>query len=281
MSYLDNTSRFREFDPLHAPKIRRTNCVFHLCSFLQEGPRREGDSKRDFICLQKFIEIIKTQRISTDPDFRLDLIISINGHIENQEYIDYLKSINGSIINWKVHITVFQRQNVGWQWGSLHDIWLRYKEIDCNWFVSMEADVWLDTDLWFDYLRRQILNTKGKVGFLGQSRAIATWPPDEIPSPRRKNDVSLNMWRDGNNNVIELPTLEHSNHTRGGFYFCKKSFLKEVDDVYGCFTFAMGGTVGLDSIVLGEVGFSHKTTALGYELFCDEDITRVRNKYGD
>ena len=269
MGYMGKERIFRVFDPLHIPKINKTDCVLHISSFLQESKeksdRREGDSPRDFNCIKSLIGEISNQRISNREGFRLDAVISINGHVENQEYIDYLKSINGTVIGNNVHITIFQRPNVGWQWGGFHDVWMRYKDIDCNWYATMEGDVFFSNDTWFDYFVN-----KNKILHGQNSRKFNTIDPKEYNGP-----IPPEVWRDENNNVLNA-SVNDTAHTRGGFYICQKSFLQHMDNVYGCFTHAMGCNMWFDAIILGEVAFCQKATALGYELIKDENVLGVR-----
>ena len=122
---MENKIYFKEFNSLGVSDTNDSNCIFHMSTFLSDSKtkRRHGHtSKRDFDCIVKNIELMKTQEISTIRPFRMDLLISINGGIEKQEYIEYLKNINGSIIGNNIHVKVFQRANVGFQWGGFHDV---------------------------------------------------------------------------------------------------------------------------------------------------------------
>jgi len=263
MGYMGKERIFRVFDPLHIPKINKTDCVLHISSFLQESKeksdRREGDSPRDFNCIKSLIGEISNQRISNREGFRLDAVISINGHVENQEYIDYLKSINGTVIGNNVHITIFQRPNVGWQWGGFHDVWMRYKDIDCNWYATIESDNYLTQDNWLDIAIE--MSEGDEYGFFGKHQKDFPIDPYNFSSIA----IPSNVWRTGDNKTKNNMVKEDTLHSSGGFFFCKKSFLQKMDEVYGCFTHSMGCNWLFDGIVLGEVIFSHKTRELGYK----------------
>lgn len=268
MGYMDKTAKVREFDPLHIPKISGTTCVLHISSFLEGSGK--NNPLREFNVLKKQIDMLSSQKISDINGFRLDLVISINGHVNVKEYISYLKSIDKTVVGNNVNITIFQRPNFGYQWGGFYDVWNRYKMINCDWFVTLEADVYFNDNTWFDYCMNRIANKK-EIGFLGMiSRKFNTINPKEygevVPIPER-------VWRDKNNNTLKNPNESVTRHTRGGMYFCKRSLLQKLDNVYGCFTHSMGCNHHLDGIILGEVGFSHKTTALGYVLNMNENIT--------
>jgi hypothetical protein len=53
-------------------------------------------------------------------------------------------------------------------------------------------------------------------------------------------------------------------HSRGGFYMCKRELLEKMDKQYGHFTFAMGHNGDIDGVACGEIAFASKTRYLGY-----------------
>jgi hypothetical protein len=277
MGYIDRSKVYRQFDSLHIPTVGKTDCVYHISSYLEdkEGVSDRVNTSREFEVFRLNIDHLLSQTISQLDGFRMDLIVSINGHISNPTYIEYLNSINGTN-NGKVFITVFQRPNVGYQWGGLHDVWLRYKDVKCTWYVTTEADVYMEDDIWYDTAVHKV-NASGN-GYLGQNARINMIHPFEAESSPGMwyiGDSSPLVWRNGNGDIIK-PTKEMTQHTRGGFYFCCDTLLRRMDEVYGNFTFSMGCNHEYDGIILGEVGFCHKITALGYKLFKNEDMVRVR-----
>ena len=48
--------------------------------------------------------------------------------------------------------------------------------------------------------------------------------------------------------------------------------MNDLDETYGCFTFALGSTYSLDAIIYGEIGFSQKARALGYKWIQYPDV---------
>ena len=294
MGYLSRDMIFREFDPLHVPKIERTFCVLHISSFLQSHNIEKWDvndkdseenwikhvksrAKTNFLCLKYTINDLLSKKAS-ENDCRIDIIISVNGHIEEPEYIDYLRDINGKS-NGCYHITIFQRQNIGFQWGGFHDVWLRYKDVECNWYATMEGDCAL-SEYWFDIASKSIeYNTE--IGFNGQPNT--TKNGNLIPrgvhcdqnaidvknfydaSDRIQRPIPIGVFRDQDNGFYRYHSMINTCHTRGGFYFCKKEMLENIDDTYGCFTHSMGCNHSFDGIILGEVCFCQKITTLGWK----------------
>lgn len=285
MGYLDRTRKFRVFDPLSIPTIEMTDCVLHICSYLEQ------DNNREFDVLQKNIDLLSSQTISVKPDYRVDLIISINGHIDNPDYIDYFRRIDGIKINSGVYVQIFQRQNIGFQWGGFHDVWMRYKDIKCNWFVTLEADCFFLRTDWLDYLIMEMNNQPLNVGYFGHRNKekggkYIVGPCDQNTiNPLKLDDhtpIPIEAWRDKNNQVIQDINVIDTCHTRGGFYFCRKALLRDMDQVFGCFSFSMGCNHEFDAIVLGEVGFGQKARVLGYDWLAPEsdDLIGVRRTEG-
>jgi len=105
-----------EFNTLDYPTIDKSTCVFHMSTFLSStGYRRVGSGYRDFNCIKENIERFSTQHISSLDNFRLDLIISVNGDITEDEFIQYYKDIDGTVVGNNVNIKIFQRDNIGFQ----------------------------------------------------------------------------------------------------------------------------------------------------------------------
>lgn len=276
LGYIDKRSqKFRVFDPLHIPNVEATDCILHISSYLEES------SEREFNVLRENVGLLSSQVIFPEYDYRIDLILSINGHVEKPKYIKYLKSIDGSKINSGVYVTVFQRQNMGFQWGGFHDVWLRYKDVKCDWFATMEADCYFLREDWLAYLTGTMKEQPPTIGYFGhrnprnggkfivQSCDQNTINPlcfDSVPS------IPTEVWRDGNNKVIQDAKDVDTCHSGGGFHFCRRSFLEHMDKVFGCFTFSMGCHHDFDGIVLGEVGFGQKTRVLGYSWLCPEAV---------
>lgn len=269
---MDRSQKFRVFDPLHIPNIKTTNCVLHISSYLQ------GNNEREFNVLKENINLLSSQTISSSS-YRIDLILSINGHINNPKHIGYLKSINKSKINSGIYVIIFQRPNTGFQWGGFHDVWMRYKDIKCNWFATIEADCYFLRSDWLDYL----INTMNKqpltTGYFGHrnprggGKFIVNPCDQNTINPLRFDNVPkipIEVWRDKNNNVIQNTQVVDTCHSGGGFHFCRRSFLENMDKIFGCFTFSMGCHHDFDGIVLGEVGFGQKTRVLGYSWVCPE-----------
>jgi len=50
-----------------------------------------------------------------------------------------------------------------------------------------------------------------------------------------------------------------------------------MDSIFGCFTNATGCDYYIDGVLSGEVGFCQKATALGYNLFNEECIVKVKD----
>lgn len=259
--------RVRVFDPLKTSR-EKYNLVAHIPVCLDNIQRRQGGVDRDFRCLKFQINHFKKIIPSSNPNFKMILIISVNGGICSQEYVDYIKSVPKQLTP-QIETIVFQRPNVGWQWGALHDIWMRYKD-SCDVFSTMECDVYFTQNNWYNRCY-DVLKKNPRAGFVGQ-------PPGDHTLPNINAYADFNIpkrvWRDGYNKVIETPTQPISKHSRGGWYFCRKELLQSMDNTYGCFTFALGYENALDGIVLGEVGFSHKTSQLGFNWIC-QDIVNV------
>jgi hypothetical protein len=254
--------RVRVFDPLKPVSGVKYDLVCHIPVCLDNIKRRQEGADRDFRCLQFQLENFKKIRPSDNPNFKMILIISVNGGIGQSSYITFLKSIPKQLTP-QIETLIFQRPNVGWQWGALHDVWMRYKDSSYI-FSTMECDVYFNDNKWYDR-SYEILKNNPTAGFVGQPPGNHTLPNigayADFEIPKR-------VWRDGYNRVIEKPTQPISKHSRGGWYFCRRELLQSMDNTYGCFTFALGYENALDGIVLGEVGFSHKTEQLGFNWIC-------------
>ena len=264
----------RSFNSLGVPVVDYSDCVCHLSVFLcNNGARREGNAFLDFLCIKKNIELLKTQKISAKDGFKMMLVISINGDIQEEEYIKFFKEINNNIIGNNIHVIVFQRPNIGFQWGGFHDVWLRYQSINCDWYMTVESDVYFKHDTWFDYFIEKMAKNQ-KTGFLGQYQDLALSSLEKhIPL----TCYDYECWRNTDNKIYK-PTQKELQHTRGGFYFCRKEFLQKMDAAFGCFTHSFDHDYFYDGVLAGEVGFSQKANVLNYPLFNDEDIAYVRER---
>ena len=85
--------KVRVFDPLK-PSDKKYNLIFHLPVCLDNIERRQDGSDRDFRCLKFQLENFKRISPSNNPNFKMLLIISVNGFVGNQEYVDYLQCIS-------------------------------------------------------------------------------------------------------------------------------------------------------------------------------------------
>ncbi len=254
---------WRHFDPLKpVNKSENIDCVLHLPIHV-ETDSRDSDSSghlEDFITASRVIKHTVGQKISNKKDFKLHLIISINGNIDTVKYIQYFKKIDNSWLSDKVYCKVFQRPNYGYQWGGFHDVWSRYKESKCNWFITMESDHIFFHDPWFDLATKCM--TSAKIGDFGKHqnpRGVSPVRPVGVDCP-------VWHWRKGDGSVMKNVKDSNLVHTCGALHFCKREVLQKLDDVFGCFTFSLGCNHTVDGIVQGEIGFCQKITALGYKI---------------
>ncbi len=192
----------RAFDPLKLPSPQLPiSVVMNLTIFLESdalrvapnGYRTKQSWDKDLADLKMNIAMYSEISPSDDPDFHMELLISVNGYVSDDEPIEYLKSIDGTYINNKrIHITVFQRPNVGWQWGALQDIWQRWhRDIDCDFWMTQESDSYFCVENWFDILREQYYIASSGVGFKvcfisGNERAFLFNEPHEFDGPLSK-----------------------------------------------------------------------------------------------
>jgi hypothetical protein len=197
-------------------------------------------------------------------DIRMELLVTINGHLTDDKSIDYLKSIDDTVIcNQKIHITVHQRPNIGWQWGSLWDIWQKWKTLSTPWWITKEVDWHFQLENWFDLLRERYFDaqvTDKKICFVSGHQRRFKFDPYDYDGP-----LSDNTWRDKYGQPLKKATFENVRHVQPSYYFMPKIFLSEMDNTYGCFTYALDKNYELDAIVYGEIGFSQKAKALGYD----------------
>jgi hypothetical protein len=262
---------FRVFDMLPEAQ-EEVDCVIHVSTFLEDkGMRRAGNAETYFRAARMLIEDLLTRPLS-EKSLRVDLVISVNGLVTNSTYIHYLEELH-SVHSSHVQIrpVVFQRPNVGWQWGGLWDIWLRYKHLKCKWWVTMESDLLLQFPCWVDIFTQEIEKAQEdgfKIAFLGFHQR-RDWFIDThefyVPLP-------ASVWRDWQNKPMKNVLPEDLRHIAGGFYFCTREFLEALDQTFHCFTFALGGNYEIDGIVHGEVGFSQKARALGFDYIAREEV---------
>ena len=143
--------------------------------------------------------------------------------------------------------------------------------------MTCECDVYPIEVSWYNMIL-SIIEKRENIGYVGMV-------PKEcmIPTADAYNiyEIPKRLWRDGNNNIIrntsDFQVLTRggkkvqntlTTHSRGGWYFCKRRLLNIMDKTYGCFTFSMSNINALDGIVMGEIGFAHKTKQLGYDWEC-------------
>ena len=256
---------FRYFDPLLVVKPEiNINCVLHIAVHL-EPHKRDSDSdgdKEDFITARRAIKYISEQVISNIQKFKLHLVISINGNIENEKYIKYFNEINGKWLSEKVFCKVFQRPNFGYQWGGFHDVWMRYKETKCDWYVTLESDHRFYHDPWFDLIVKEL--NKAGPNFLdyGKHQNPRTLQPKKMLGV----DIPARQWRNKDNSIKQKPRSDDIIHTCGALHFCKRQLLEEMDNAFGCFTYSMGCNHTIDGIIQGEIAFCQKTAALGRKI---------------
>jgi hypothetical protein len=259
---------FRQFDPLKPIKnIKRPiTGILHIAAHVD--PRNRGsnihdsaDTLEDFIVLKRSVESLQEQSISHRPDFQLELIISINGFVLEPRYLEWFRSINETWLNDKIYCRVFQRANYGFHWAGLHDIWMRYKETNCQWYASLECDHVFMHDNWFDMVINY-MKENPTVGLFGKYQREHTVQP-ETPLNIR---VPKHLWRNGDGSTKEDARSDDLIHTCGAFCLLKRKVLMKMDDAFGCFTFGLGINHSVDGIICGEIGICQKTTALGYEV---------------
>lgn len=277
----------RIFDPLSYRAWEKVDVVVNLTTFLEsQAPRRGPNGTRlvsswdkDLDDIKYNIKVYDSLCPSDKKDFTMELVISVNGYVTDDVPINYLKSINDSYISdGRIHITVFQRPNIGWQWGALQDIWMKWKKLNCQFWMTQESDCHVNQECWFDILYEEITSHKEKICFIsGRERCFEFGDPYVYSGPLNKQ-----VWRDKYNRPLENPTEYDLKHVDPLFYFISRDFLEELDNTYGCFTFALGANYFLDAIVYGEIGFCQKARALGYkwveypQIFYGWDIDRVR-----
>lgn len=259
----------RHFDPLFPPPTGHTvDCVLHMSVCFE--PRRTHVLFQHCVMANRHVIELKYLRFnierfdlteiknSDNPNWKGDLIISINGFIYNEEVVDYLRSIDGKTLRSGLTVKIFQRPNVGYQWGGFYDVWQKYKTANCEYYASFEEDCFF-FDKWFD--RLVIAVRPDNIGCIGQL------PCKIVDQTHIRDMMPLVFVRDGSNRRLEAPIhKELSRHTRGAFYFCKKSCLERLDGTFACFTHAMSNVHQIDGVYAGEVGFSQKIAACGYEL---------------
>ena len=257
-----NVGTLREFDPLLYPKTNDIDCIVSYPIFLEEnGKRRMDDGTKglnnhikELENLKKKVEWITNVPVSKN-DIKVEFIISICGYVIDDYCIDYLSSIDDEYLNKNVHCVVFQRPNIGWQWGSLEDIWIKYKDTNCKYFVSSEVDLeFLNEPYWYDECKELI---KGdKICFISDIQK------NPIDPHNYYGPLNSRTWKDKNNKTIE--GYVDTTHTNGS-YFIRSDFLDEMYKTYGCFTYALTANFELDAIVYGEIGFCQRAIELGYK----------------
>lgn len=239
----------RRFDPLHYPSNKDASCVLHICSYFEDY------GERNLLALKECV--VSLGRLKNDKS--IDIVISVNGFVDYAPAYNYLEELRSN-----TRIIVFQRPNFGHQWGGLYDVWMKYKGTNCGSFATIEQDCYFIEKDWFEVLRRD-LKSYGYVGMA--SRVLNTINPYKY----EEFSIPDNTWRNDKNEAIKIGEKD-TEHSRGGFYLCSRELLQKMDEVYGCFTFALGHHHYYDGIVQGEVAFAHKTKALGFKWRMAEGI---------
>lgn len=244
----DLLDQVRYFDPLKYPSEGTADIVLHIPIQLNSrGSRRApAGGFSDFDGLKWNLNNFK----KNPKGFHGILVVSVNGFIDDG-HIDNLKWIDEKVINnqwgdWNV--TVFQRPNYGYQWGGFYDVWLKYKEIDCKYYATLECDCFLQGDWWKKSI--DLFESRGdQFGFVGMA------PDKEVRKHLlQQYTFSGRLW-DCHSNM---------RHSRGGFYLCRRELLDKMDRFYGHFTLSLGNNQELDGVACGEIQFSSKTRHLGF-----------------
>ena len=276
----DGKGILRAFDPLQCPEKKlHVDVVMNLTLFLQSnaprpapnGFRADQNWEKDLKDLKQNISIYSTLSPSVRPEFRMELVISVNGYVTDAEPIEYLKSIDNTFVNNnRIHITVFQRPNVGWQWGALQDIWQRWHHsVICDFWMTQESDCYFHKENWFDILYDKYkCHEKEKICFIsGRERTFLFNEPLEFDGP-----LSPETWRDKDNKPLENITEWSLRHVDPLYYFIPSKYLDDLDRHFGCFTYALDSNYQLDAIIYGEIGFCQKARALRYKWLECQDI---------
>jgi hypothetical protein len=257
---MDLLDKIRYYEPLKEPEINYgVNIVLHIpIQMNSRGAMKVHRQKSDIDALHSNLDRFREQG---NDKYKGELVISINGFIDdNKEQKDKLKWLNEcvqdkNIGNW--HITIFQRPNYGYQWGGFYDVWIKYKILECPYYATLECDQQLTKD-WYEECDRIMREHPGH-GFVGQA-------PDKnlVKRLRQQYRLTERLW-------VNHSTMQHS---RGGFYFCRKELLEAIDKKYGHFTFSMGCDNSIDGVACGEIAFSSKTRHLGFS-YATIDPNRV------
>lgn len=252
----------RYFDPLIKSRTE-PDLVIHIPVCLELIESRNPDSgNRDMAALKISLEHLINMPISKEP-ISIDFVISVNGFIQyDEKYIDYLEGLQDTD---NYTFKIFQRPNFGWQWGSMYDVWLAYKDTKTQWFFTSECDLKMTKEYWFDYLRPFF--DRGKVGHVGmfcREKIIglegAYGSVDKIPT---------RLWRTASNEIKEMRTSD-TLHTNGEWYLFHRNVLRDMEETFGCFSYSMGVDRCMDGVLMGEVGICQKELVLGYEFFAEE-----------
>jgi len=285
--YIERDSKYginRVFDPVQKYKDEKLDCISTICTFLQtDGLRRvpiqgikvKGRSEDDFKCLK--INIDRFSKIKpSKKHIRMELIIIVNGYISDNSYITYLSNLDNKWITDDIKIRVFQRSNMGWKWGALWDIWNGYKDGGCNWWLSIENDLYINMQHYFDICTKLLLDDSNSCWISYIERTTAMEKPYEY-----YGNLPQDIWRDKNNKPLHINSRDELHCSGGSFHFIKRKVLEDIENIYGNFTYAIGDSYELDAIVHGEIGFFQKAKALGYRHLIIPDIVipDKREKY--
>lgn len=269
------TTFWRTFDPLK-PVDRLINCAFHIPVHVEDSVR-DSDSRgmiEDFVVSRRCIEKFREYSISNIPDFKLDLVVSINGDITHPKFIEYFRSIDNQWLSDKVFCKVYQRTNTGYQWGGFHDVWMRYKDT-CEWFATMEADHRFMFDNWFDMVLEHVGD--GSKFTFSKYQYPKIWGTPQAPVGR---PAPASLWRNTDGSTKINPPEEVLLHSCGAFHFCHNDILTKLDNAFGCFTFSMGCANMIDGIIQGEIAFCQKIREFGHIIKSGEIEYLVRPMRG-
>lgn len=261
----------RVFDPLMYPDFKwAPDCILNITVFLEQnamrrvanGEKQLTNNDREYYHLLKSVDIFDKLNPSQRKDISMELLITVNGHLTDDRSIDYLKSIDDTLIcNQKIHITVHQRPNIGWQWGALYDIWQKWGSLNTPWWITKEVDWHFQLPMWFDVLREKYYERQEtNICFVSGHQRKFKFNPYNYDGP-----LSKETWRDKYGAPLKNATFKDVYHVQPSYYFMPKNFLEHMDKRYGCFTYAIDKNYELDAIVYGEIGFCQKAKALGYE----------------
>ena len=242
----------------------------------KNGPKRPSYPDREFEHLKQDIETFRILKPSKF-DIDIELIYAVNGFLTEDHMIKYLNDINDTYLQDKVHLTVFQRPNIGWQYGAAYDVFQKHRHTEVGYYMMKEVDRHLKVDYWYDILNQKMMTAgyspksgyNEKICWVGGVERPYRFKPHEYAGP-----LTENIWRDKNYKPIKNPTKEITLCVKPHYYFLSPDFLHNLDYCYGNFTDSIGSSYELDGIVYGEHCFCQRAKELGYRWiqFTDSDF---------